>query len=85
MSYRCENCNEAQASCDRPTKVVTEIRNRPSDFGYAGWEIVSEKNLCASCASETTDAGNVIRGTLRAHISKGLRAAEMQPAVAAGE
>ncbi len=60
MSFRCGNCNDAvrvTQETPRPTPVrrVTQIRHKDYVGGGQGWEIVKEKQLCATCGEATTD------------------------------
>lgn len=54
MSYRCENCGEAQEVGTAPNKVVTHVRT--SDYSQA-WQIGKEINACVSCAAALEDKG----------------------------
>lgn len=64
MSFRCDNCGEAQETGTQPIKFVSKIRpakyperwkqvhnSKPIkiDEGGEGWEIVKEELLCPSC------------------------------------
>lgn len=59
MSYICNGCLKAQPIKSKPTRVVTEYRNRTyvvyDKYGReqlkAGKEIVSEADLCPKCAA----------------------------------
>jgi hypothetical protein len=48
MSYRCDRCNQAQESGERPTFVVTKIRQYNPQPGS---EIVEEVGVCVDCDS----------------------------------
>ena len=54
MSFRCEKCRVAQPVGTRPTKVITEIREKSSS-GSLGYETVTELCLCEACATVTED------------------------------
>ena len=54
MSFRCQRCQVAQQPGAKPTKVVTEIREKTAN-GSVGHETVTELELCASCATVTED------------------------------
>ena len=61
MSFICQQCNEQQPKKSTPVMAVTrkrkryypEVRNRENEIVKSsgnGWEIVSEKVCCATCA-----------------------------------
>ena len=54
MSFKCDNCNEAQENNVKPNRVVVETRNvtyKAKGDGQAptGTEIVKEVDLCVTC------------------------------------
>ena len=54
MSFKCDNCSEAQPNGVKPNRVVVETRNvtykaRGEGQTPTGTEIVKEVNLCATC------------------------------------
>ena len=53
MSFKCDNCNEAQPTYTKPNRVVLKTRNVTyklnSGASVDGTEIVAEADLCRSC------------------------------------
>lgn len=63
MSYRCQNCGEAQPIGTQPTKVVTHIRTYDND---PAWQIAKEIDACGDCAESLDE-----KGPRETRISKG--------------
>lgn len=61
MSFRCDNCGEAQPPGTRPIRVVAKIRERRWHDEFIGWEIESEISCCKVCADNIEDAGDAFR------------------------
>lgn len=63
MSFRCEECGEAQEPRTSPNMVVTEIRKRQYNNGGSftlGTEIAKEKKMCDSCCGKAPKEKKII-------------------------
>jgi len=54
MSYRCQQCGEAQPQGTQPTKVVTHIRTYDDS---KAWQIAQEVDACKECAAQLAEKG----------------------------
>jgi hypothetical protein len=64
MSFRCEICGEAQPSRARPTRLVIKKKEKAYPSGAVGFEIMSEKVACESCANVPFDPTVVRNGNI---------------------
>jgi len=65
LSFRCQYCpreTAAQPNATKPVKVITKIRQNKHD---RGWQIVEEKNACATHAEEIEDVAATLRAKLQ--------------------
>jgi len=66
MSFTCDFCNKSQTARTKPVRVVTAKRRKSYperakgkkvfDPGGAGEEIVSEADICESCAAKRSSS-----------------------------
>jgi uncharacterized protein YbdZ (MbtH family) len=83
MSFRCNECGEAQEARVKPIRVVTEARQKTysvyaEETGF-GWEAVHEKDLCTACADWVEDAGAAARAQATAHVMERDRPGTVMP------
>lgn len=72
MSFRCDECLEAQPAGQTPHQVVTKTRQAEYTLrsgGGLGWEIAEQKNLCDVCVGWVENAGEAARAAATAHVS----------------